>query len=331
MIRRLSQAIRAVLPPAGGFEFSVEIDPSTVDDARIAALRAEGMSRASIGIQDFLPAVQRAIGREQSFATTEACVRSLRAAGVASLNADLVYGLPHQSVATVRETVRQVLALAPDRVALFGYAHVPHMSRRQKLIDESALPGDVARYELSCAAAAMFTDAGYEPIGIDHFALPADALAVAARNGRLRRNFQGYTDDSCPCLIGLGASSISRFGEGYVQNAPSTGGYTQRIEAGALAGYRGHRLSPEDKLRARAIEMIMCDFRIDLAALRDAFGAAAGGLAPVHADVCDRFAGFVTMSPDSLGILPQGRPLARMVASRYDAYMSVNATFSKAS
>ena len=331
MIRRLSQAIKAVLPPADALEFSVEIDPTMVDHAKIAALRAEGMGRASIGIQDFLPRVQQAIGREQSFAMTEACVRALRAAGVTSLNADLVYGLPHQTVATVRETVRQVLALAPDRVALFGYAHVPHMSKRQKLIDEVALPGDVARYGLACAAAGMFRDAGYRAIGIDHFALPGDTLAVAARNGRLRRNFQGYTDDTCHSLIGLGASSISRFGEGYVQNAPSTPGYMQRIDAGALAGHRGHRLSPEDKLRARAIEMLMCDFRIDLAVLCDAFGAEASVLTPIHADICQRFAGFVTMSSDSVDILPQGRPLTRMIASRYDVYGSVDATFSKAS
>jgi oxygen-independent coproporphyrinogen-3 oxidase len=205
------------------------------------------------------------------------------------------------------------------------------MSKRQKLIDDSTLPGDVARHALACAAAGMFRDAGYDPIGIDHFALPADKLAVAARSGRLRRNFQGYTDDTCPSLIGLGASSISRFGEGYVQNAPSTPGYTQRIDAGTLAGHRGHRLSPEDKLRGRAIEMLMCDLRIDVSALRDAFGAAAGGLASLHSAACQRFAGLVTVTPDAVEILPQGRPLVRMMASLYDAYGSVEATFSKAS
>jgi oxygen-independent coproporphyrinogen-3 oxidase len=330
-IRRLSRAIKAVLPPTGAFEFSVEIDPTLVNESKIAALHAEGMSRASIGIQDFLPKVQQAIGREQSYATTETCVRSLRAAGATSLNTDLVYGLPHQTVGTIRETVRKVLALAPDRVALFGYAHVPHMSKRQKLIDESALPGDVARYGLVCAAAEMFRDAGYDPIGIDHFARPTDTLAVAAQSGQLRRNFQGYTDDICPSLIGLGASSISRFCEGYVQNAPSTPGYAQRIDAGILAGHRGHWLSPEDKLRARAIEMLMCDFRMDLAALRDAFGAATGELAPVHAAACQRFAGLVTTSSDAIEILPHGRPLARMIASLYDGYATVDATFSKAS
>jgi oxygen-independent coproporphyrinogen III oxidase len=331
MIRRLAQALKAVLRPAEPFEFSVEIDPTMVDERKIAALRAEGMSRASIGVQDFLPRVQEAIGREQSYEATETCVRALRAAGVTSLNTDLVYGLPHQSVGTLRETVNKVLALGPDRVSLFGYAHVPHMSKRQKLIDEAALPGDVARYELAGAAAGMFRQAGYDAIGIDHFALPGDTLAAATRSGQLRRNFQGYTDDTCPSLIGLGASSISRFEGGYVQNAPSTPGYAQRVEAGILAGQRGHRLGFEDRLRARAIEMLMCDFRMDLAALRDEFGDAAGSLAPINASVCERFAGLVTLSGDSLEIQTQGRPLARIVASQYDGYALVEATFSKAS
>ena len=331
MIRRLAEAVKAVLPPAEGFEFSVEIDPTLVDDAKIAALAAQGMSRASIGIQDFLPTVQQAIGREQSFETTRSCVEWLRAAGVASLNTDLVYGLPHQTVGTIRDTVAKVLTLGPDRVALFGYAHVPHMSKRQKLIDETALPGDVARYRLAGEVAALFRAAGYNAIGIDHFARPGDVLAVAAREGRLRRNFQGYTDDTCSSLIGIGASSISRFEAGYVQNAAATPAYTQRIEVGSLAGYRGHRLSAEDRLRARAIEMLMCDFRIDLDLLGRAFGDAVRSLEGFHAAVLRRFPGFVERRGAALEIMPQGRPLARMIASQYDAYLDVEATFSKAS
>lgn len=331
MIGRLSEAIKAVLPPAEEFEFSVEIDPTMVDEAKIAALAAEGLSRASIGIQDFLPRVQQAIGREQSFAATQACVDWLRTAGVRSLNTDLVYGLPHQTVGTIRDTVAKVLSLGPDRVALFGYAHVPHMSKRQKLIDERALPGDILRHRLASEAAEMFRAAGYDAIGIDHFARPGDTLAVAAREGRLRRNFQGYTDDTCPTLIGIGASSISRFEAGYVQNAAATPGYTQRIEAGALAGYRGHRLRADDRVRARAIEMLMCDFTMDIEALEQAFGDAARALAPIHATVCERFRGMVAMRDEVLDILPQGQPLARMIASQYDAYMDIGATFSKAS
>ena len=331
LIHRLSGAIRRALPPAEPFEFSVEIDPTLVDAAKIAALRAEGMSRASIGIQDFAPEVQAAIGREQSFETTRACVEMLREAGIGSLNTDLVYGLPHQSAERIADSVDKVLSLAPDRVALFGYAHVPHMSRRQNLIPADHLPGDEARFRLAALAGEKFVSAGYRAIGIDHFARPEDGLSRAAETGRLRRNFQGYTDDVCPSLIGIGASSISRFPGGYVQNAAATSAYTQRIEAGRLPGFRGHRQSPDDLLRGRAIEMLMCDFRIDQEALRAGFGAAADGLAPLHAAVAADFAPFAVQDPGGLRITPPGRVLARMIARRYDAYAAETAIFSKAS
>lgn len=331
MIHRLAGVLKELLPPVADFEFSVEIDPTMIDDDRIAALREEGMNRASIGIQDFRPMVQQAIGRDQSYRVTAACVEALRQAGVGSLNADLVYGLPYQNVATIQQTIERVLSLAPDRVALFGYAHVPHMSRRQKLIDEAALPGDVPRYEMFAAASEQFQQAGYQAIGIDHFALPEDGLAIASQSGRLRRNFQGYTDDSCETLIGIGASSISRFADGHVQNASMTPAYMKRIRKGMLAAHRGHRLAEEDRLRARAIEMLMCDFRIDIAALRARFGEAADQLAGIHSETAAHFAGFVTASADAVEILPSGRPLARLIASQYDAYRNVEARFSKLS
>ncbi|HLS19415.1 MAG TPA: oxygen-independent coproporphyrinogen III oxidase [Paracoccaceae bacterium] len=331
MIHRLAGALKELFPPAPDFDFAVEIDPTMIDDERIAALREEGLSRASIGIQDFRPMVQQAIGRDQSYKVTAACVQALRAAGVQSLNADLVYGLPHQDAATISQTVELVLGLQPDRVALFGYAHVPHMSRRQKLIDEGALPGDLSRHEMFAAASAEFRNSGYQAIGIDHFARGEDGLAVAAREGRLRRNFQGYTDDTCQTLIGIGASSISRFQDGYVQNASLTPAYTERIEKGMLAAHRGHPLGPEDRLRARAIEMLMCDFRIDLAALRNEFGEAAEGLAETHIETAQHFAGFVTCTSEAVEILPAGRPLARLIASRYDGYRDIGARFSKLS
>ncbi|WP_375263185.1 oxygen-independent coproporphyrinogen III oxidase [Palleronia sp.] len=331
MIHRLSQSLKAVIPPAEEFEFSVEIDPTMVDDAKIAALKDEDMSRASLGIQDFWDKVQKAIGREQSFEATERCVRALRDAGVVSLNTDLVYGLPYQTVDTVRASVEKVLSLAPDRVALFGYAHVPHMSKRQNLIDEATLPGDVERYHLFCAASAMFQEAGFDAIGIDHFARPDDGLATAMRKGRLRRNFQGYTEDTCGTLIGLGASSISRFDGGYVQNAAATGAYTQRIDAGTLAGYRGYCLTEQDKLHARAIEMLMCDFRIDSRTLRAEFGDVCGALAPIHGTVAAKFQGMAEQMGEDLRIREEGRPLTRIIAAEYDQFRSIGATFSRAS
>ncbi len=331
LIRRLAQAIRKALPPAEEFEFSVEIDPTLVDGDKVAALRDEGMSRASIGIQDFSLTVQTAIGREQSFEITRACVDMLRKAGITSLNTDLVYGLPHQDAARISHSVDRVLDLAPDRVALFGYAHVPHMARRQRLIDVCDLPGDEERYRLATLAAERFVAGGYRTIGIDHFARPGDSLSVAAESGHLRRNFQGYTADTCQTLLGLGASSISRFADGYVQNASATAAYTQRIEAGELPAFRGHKMTAEDKLRARAIEMLMCDFHIDQTALRATFGADADWLVPIHAAAVARFDPFVSQDESGLTLLPEGRALARLVARLYDAYATQNAIFSKVS
>jgi oxygen-independent coproporphyrinogen III oxidase len=329
MIRELAMAVMAVIPPAPDFQFSVEIDPTLVDDAKIAMLADMGMTRASIGIQDFAPDVQAAIGREQSFAVTKACVDSLRAAGITSLNADLVYGLPHQTPHKLADTIAKVRALDPDRIALFGYAHVPTFSKRQKLIPDAALPKEEERYALAQQAANAFEAAGYLPIGIDHFGKPADSLTIAMQTGRLRRNFQGYTDDSCPTLIGIGASSISQYEAGYVQNAAATAAYIARIEAGDLAGHRGYAMGSQDRLRAQAINMLMCDFEIDLAVLNQHPEASA--LAAVHRAVLDQFAGMVVQEGERIRITPHGRPLTRIIANAYDGFNAMAARYSQAS
>lgn len=331
LIHRLAQAVKAVFDHTDDWEFSVEIDPTMVDRDKIAALAAEGMNRASIGIQDFDPLVQQAIGRAQPFEVTEACVQDLRAAGITSLNADLVYGLPHQTPVRMADTVAKVLSLDPDRLALFGYAHVPWVAKRQKLIKEETLPDDLARYELAGLAADRFAAAGYEPIGIDHFAKPGDGLAVAVQSGRLRRNFQGYTDDTCPTLIGFGASSISRFAGGYIQNAAATPAYVQRIEAGQLAGARGHEMTQEDQLRARAIEMLMCEFRLDRAELRLRFADLACGLDADLGLIAARFGDLVRLDETALEILPDGRALTRIMASCLDAHQPEGVRYSRAS
>lgn len=331
LIHRLAKAIRGVFTPADDFEFSVEIDPTMVDAARIAALANEGMTRASIGIQDFDPLVQAAIGREQPFEVTRACVDELRATGLRSLNLDLVYGLPHQSLARLDDTIGKALSFAPDRVALFGYAHVPWVSKRQKLIDEASLPGDADRYRLATRAAERFDEAGLEAIGIDHFARPGDALAEAQRTGHLRRNFQGYTADTCPTLIGLGASAISRLPGGYVQNAPATAAYIKAIGQDDLAGMRGWAMTNEDHLRARAIEMLMCDFRLDLDALRASHGPEAGALVPMLAERARAFRPFAKFDGRVFTIRPAGRPLARIIASGLDQHMPEGIRYSRAS
>jgi oxygen-independent coproporphyrinogen-3 oxidase len=329
MIRTLAAAIFEVFPPTDDLRFSVEIDPTLVDADKIEALADMGMTRASIGIQDFSPDVQAAIGREQSFETTRICVDALRAAGIGSLNADLVYGLPFQTTEKFADTIAKVRALDPDRIALFGYAHVPNFAKRQKLIPESALPAEEDRYHLAQQAAAAFAGMGYTAIGIDHFGKPNDSLTRAHHSGHLRRNFQGYTDDSCPTLIGIGASSISQFAQGYVQNAAATAAYTQRIETGALAGHRGYALTPEDQTRAAAINMLMCNFAIDLNALNAR--PCADVLTPVHAAILRDFAGHVVQDGHVLRITPEGRPLTRIIAQRYDGFSDINAQYSQAS
>ena len=331
MILRLSEALNRTFPRAEGYEFSVEIDPTLVDADKIAALQKAGMTRASVGIQDFLPKVQDAIGRQQSFDATKASIDALRRAGIHSLNTDLVYGLPHQTLETLDATLEKTLALDPDRIALFGYAHVPWMSKRQKLIDEADLPDDELRHDLANLAADVFVSAGYERIGIDHFAKPEDSLYRAAETGQLRRNFQGYTNDTCSTLIGVGASSMSRFPQGYVQNAAATAAYTQRIEAGELAGARGHAFEGDDKMRARVIEMIMCNFAVDIPDLERTFGSAVKVLEPTHHAVLRDFAPFVIKTETGWHIDPKGLPLTRFIASRFDAYSMGTAMFSKAS
>ncbi|MFA8442703.1 oxygen-independent coproporphyrinogen III oxidase [Yoonia sp.] len=329
MIRELAKAVMDVIPPAPDFSFSVEIDPTLVDDDKISALAEMGMTRASIGIQDFALDVQEAIGRKQSFEATRACVDSLRAAGITSLNADLVYGLPYQTPAKLANTIAKVRALDPDRIALFGYAHVPTFSKRQKLIPDAALPGEEERYHLARQAAQAFIGSGYQAIGIDHFGKPQDSLTIANNTGHLRRNFQGYTDDTCPTLIGIGASSISQFAQGYVQNASATAAYIERVEAGKLSGHRGYALSEEDRLRATAINMLMCDFAIDLKKL-DAHPNARA-LLPIHQAILEDFAGYVVATGEGLRITDDGRPLTRIIAQRYDGFSDIVAQYSQAS
>lgn len=320
MIADLAAALFAVAPMAARGEFSVEIDPNEIDAPRLDALIAAGMNRASIGVQDFDPGIQQAIGRLQSYEQTRHCADALRARGITSLNADILFGLPHQTPARIADSVQRLLSLNPDRVALYGYAHVPWMARRQSMISTEALPSPPERLALFETARQLFLWDGYTEIGIDHFARPGDGLARAAQQGTLRRNFQGYTDDAARVLIGLGASSISRFPQGYVQNASQTGAYTAAIRAGALAGARGHAFAGQDRLRARLIEALMCDFRISTAELTADFDLSPPQLHEVFAPAVARFAEVIEVTPDGLSIRPEGRPLTRMIARTFDAY-----------
>lgn len=320
MMTRLAGAVFDAFPLADHGEFSVEIDPAEIDADRMAALAAAGMNRASIGVQDFDPLIQKTIGREQSFEITAEAVRLARGHGVASLNADLLYGLPHQTTERMSETVQKLLALSPDRVALYGYAHVPWMSKRQVMIPEEALPGNEDRLALFETARELFVADGFTEIGIDHFARPEDSLATARDRGRLRRNFQGYTDDPSDVLIGLGASSISRFPQGYAQNAPATGAYLAAVREGHLAVARGHEFTAEDHWRGRMIEALMCDFRIDFGEFLLDHALSPETLMQVCQPLVARFGSMVELTPGGLRITEEGKPLTRMIAHALDSY-----------
>jgi len=330
MIEDLAQAIKQVAPFTGHTEFSVEIDPNEIDAPRLDALAAAGMNRASVGVQDFNEDIQRSIGRLQGYDVTRWAVDEIRARGVASLNADILYGLPHQSKARITESVQKLLSLNPDRVALYGYAHVPWMAKRQQMIPSDALPRPDERLDLFETARKLFVWDNYDEIGIDHFATKDDRLSFAARNGSLRRNFQGYTDDTSEVLVGLGASSISKFPQGYAQNAPATSAYTKAIRAHGFATVRGHGFSPQDRLRARMIEMLMCDFRIEIAELVRDYGASEPDVRAMLNRASAQFENLLEVDATGLFVPPEARPLTRMVARSFDAYELSSAGHSSA-
>ncbi len=307
-------------------EISIEIDPNDMDEARYDALAAFGITRISLGVQDFNPIVQQAINRIQTFEQTRDVVEAMRRRGVCSVNLDVLYGLPHQSAAFLDATVAQVLSLRPDRIALFGYAHVPWLKTHQKMIDEAALPSIQTRFETARNAGASMVAAGYAAIGIDHFALPGDSLAMAQREGRLNRNFQGYTVDDATALIGLGASAIGQTPEGYVQNVVATGEYQRRALDGGLAVARGYLLSDDDRARAFLIGRLMCDFEVSRTALRQRFGAAATPLlTEMQMFVGSDADGISEIDGDLFRITEAGRPFVRTVAAAFDAHLNAGA------
>ena len=320
MITDLAATLAGAFPYSDDMEFSVEIDPNEIGPARLDALAAAGMNRASIGVQDFDPGIQKIIGRIQSYEVTRNAVEELRARGITSLNADILFGLPEQTQKRISDTVQMLLSLAPDRVALYGYAHVPWMARRQAMIPTDALPRPEERLDLFETARRLFKWDGYQEIGIDHFAKPEDGLAKAARSGHLRRNFQGYTDDTCDVLIGLGASAISKFPQGFAQNASGTADYQKAVRDGRLSTGRGHVFKGEDRLRARLIEALMCDFRIDSAEIVESFGTDPQKLTGLYRAAEEAFPGMVARDDTGFEIRPEGRPLARLIARAFDEY-----------
>lgn len=310
-----------------GFEHAIELDPRYVTSALAEGLRELGVNRASLGVQDVNPLVQVAIGRWQPMQSVEAAVTRLRDAGICNLNFDLIYGLPLQTAASLRKTCDIVAALQPDRIACYGYAHMPRQKANQRRIDESALPDVEARIDQAGIIAAEFVRHGFQKIGIDHFARPGNALARAATAGRLHRNFQGYTDDGRETLIGLGASSISRFPDGYVQNVSDVPSYVRAITGGQLAPARGCRLDAAERQRARTIESLMCQFRADLdvTAPDMAFVEEYLLLQPLVRDGLVQIEGRVVTATEA------GRSVVRVIAAAFDPHTRKDAArFSKA-
>lgn len=321
-IIRLNAAIHEAFPLARTCDFAVEIDPRGMDAARLDALAETGLTRASIGVQDFDPDVQRAINRFQSFEETKRVVEGLRQRGVHSLNIDLLYGLPHQHRHAMLKSLDAVLKLRPDRVALFGYAHVPWMKKHQEMIPTEALPGMPERIECAEQAAERLVADGYTRIGLDHFSLPTDSLAVSLDKGKLRRNFQGYTTDDSDCLIGLGASAIGQFPQGFIQNETSGQAYERRVREHGMAVTRGFETSAEDRMRGEAIENLMCGLELDVMRLRARHGKLADKLLPeIEVLFSQEDPAWLRRTQHGFTVTEAGRPFLRLVAAHFDAYL----------
>ena len=295
-------------------EHAIEIDPRRLDPPLVDSLAGIGVTRASLGMQDASNHVQQAIGRMQPFELVERAADLLRAAGIERLNIDLMYGLPSQTVRDVARNAELGASLGPQRLALFGYAHVPWFKTHQRLIDEATLPGLRERLEQAQVAAGTLTGLGYRAVGLDHFALPNDELTVAARERRLRRNFQGYTTDDAQALIGIGASAISRLPQGFVQNAPDIAGYARAVSARRFASVKGLVLSDDDRERGAIIERLMCDLEVTIDAER--FTTEFATLRKMAAQ------GIVRVDGNQVAVTDTGRPFVRVAASVFDAYLA---------
>lgn len=325
-LARLMERVFTHFDPVSDAELAIECDPRTLSAEMTARIGSLGFNRASFGVQEFDPQVQKSINRIQSRDVVAWAVDSLRHAGVEGINFDLIYGLPHQTSETLARTISQCARIGPDRVALFGYAHVPWMARKQRLIPEEALPGARERFEQSQVAARCLRGAGYEPVGLDHFARPHDRLAKASARGELRRNFQGYTTDQAETLLGVGATSIGRTPSGLVQNIGETGAWARAVNAGVLPVAKGHGFACEDRLRAHVIEQLMCFGRVDLVAAASMFRASPEWFwdaVPELEGLAED--GIVSFDMRSVVVKPAARHLMRVVASAFDAYF-VNRT-----
>jgi oxygen-independent coproporphyrinogen-3 oxidase len=316
----LMQTLRSQFAFSRSFEGSIEIDPRSVDRETIAALGAMGFNRLSMGVQDFDPQVQRAINRIQSEEQTFAALDAARASGFKSINVDLIYGLPKQTLASIGETLDKVIALKADRIAFYNYAHLPALFKSQRRILEADLPSPETKLQMLGHAIRRMRAAGYVHIGMDHFALPADELAAAQRQGRLHRNFQGYSTHAECDLLGMGASAIGLFGPVYYQNQRTLDRYYASLDAGELPVMRGLKMSRDDLLRRSVIQSLICHFEVCKESLEQAW------LIDFDAYFSDELAelrafereGLLEIDADWISVSPRGRLLIRSVCMAFD-------------
>jgi len=309
---------------AASRDFSIELDPRFVTRADIAVLAELGFNRASLGVQDFDPDVQKAINREQGVEATLDILRACREYGLRSVNVDLIYGLPRQTLAGFAQTLETVLRERPDRLAVYGYAHLPHLFRAQRQIADAELPSPEQKLALLGLAVQRLSDAGYQYIGMDHFALPEEDLSRAQRAGQLHRNFMGYTTHADTDLVGLGASAISHIGSTYSQNPRELPAWEAAVDAGRLPVWRGLQLDEDDVLRAELIGQLMCQGEVDAAALAARHGVefehyfadALPALAALQAD------GLAEYEHGVVRASAHGRPLLRLLAMCFDRYLA---------
>ncbi len=320
--KKIMDTIKASFTLDDDAEIAMEIDPRGVTEDHIRTYVACGLNRASLGVQDFDQTVLESVNRPQPFELSQQVVAWLRAYGVHHINFDFLYGLPHQTVATMTRTMEQALSLDPSRISLFGYAHVPWMKKHMQLMPIDALPDKSVRYDLFETAARILGDNGYTIIGIDHFAKKDDAITHALHNKKLRRNFQGYTTDTADALIGIGSSAIGKFPQGFVQNSPHAPIYREKILGEQLPVMKFCAISDDDKLRGAVIEELMCYLSVDVPAICRAHGFDAHYLDDCMASLTPWVRdGLLTIDGGVVTVDAGARHLVRLTAAAFDAYL----------
>jgi oxygen-independent coproporphyrinogen-3 oxidase len=305
-------------------EYSIEVDPCTVSRERVHSLRRQGFNRISLGVQDYDEAVQRAVNRIQPEAETQAIIDAAREAGFRSVSIDLIYGLPQQTVMSIAQTLTKVIKANPDRIAIYNYAHLPHLFKAQRRIEGAELPSAEAKLDMLGLCIRRLTEAGYVYIGMDHFAKPGDDLAVAQRQGRLHRNFQGYSTHADADLVACGVSAIGAVGATYSQNVKTLDAYYERLDNNELPIERGIELTMDDALRRTLIQMLMCQFELSVGALEQAFPIVFADYFAPELEQLRVLAGegLLTISPEWLSVTLKGRLLIRNICMVFDRYLN---------